>query len=123
MRCSARPALTAAIIAVLLCIGTTAANAAVWSSSAQFGSWTEDGYTLNNDVWGSGAGPQTIWANSYSNWGVTSTQPATSGVKAYPHAEFDFNKTLNAIGTISSSFNVSVPGSGTFNNRGDRLPG
>lgn len=69
-------------------IGTGVANAAVWSSSAQYGSWSSNGYTIANDVWGSGAGPETIWANSSSNWGVWSQQPATNGVKAYPHAEY-----------------------------------
>ena len=43
---------------------------AVWSSSDRWGTWSNGGYTLYNNVWGSGYGPQTIWANSYSNWGV-----------------------------------------------------
>ena len=38
-------------------------------------SWTNNGYTLNNDVWGSGAGPQTIWARTGTNWGVIANHP------------------------------------------------
>lgn len=105
---------TAVMLAVAMAIGTGLANAAVWSSSAQYGSWTDDGYTLNNDVWGSGAGAQTIWANSYSNWGVWSDQPNTGGVKSYPHAELPINATLSALNSVTSSFNVTVPGSGAF---------
>jgi hypothetical protein len=44
----------------------------------QVGHLANGGYTVRNDVWGSGAGPQTIWANSYSNWesGRTTRTPA-----------------------------------------------
>ena len=74
----------AALAAVVLT--ATSAQAATWSSSDKWGSWSNGGYTITNDVWGSGAGPQSIWANSYSNWGVSSNQPNTGGVKSYPHS-------------------------------------
>ena len=90
------------------------AHAAVWSSSAQFGSFTTNGYTFNNDVWGSGAGPQTIWVNSSSNWGVWSDQPNTGGVKSYPHDGRTVGIAINSLHSATSSFNVSVPGSGAF---------
>lgn len=90
------------------------AHAATWSSTAAYGSWTTDGYTLNNDVWGKGAGPQTIWANSYSNWGVWSDQPNTSGIKSYPHSGTNVGKTLSALSSVTSNFNVTVPSSGAF---------
>jgi hypothetical protein len=108
--------LGAAVLAVLLVgLGARAAEAATWSSTAAFGSWSEGGYTLNNDVWGSGAGPQTIWANSHSNWGVWSNQPNTGGVKSYPHAGRSVNIAVNSLKSASSSFNVTVPGSGAYN--------
>lgn len=90
------------------------AHAAVWSSSARYGSWSNGGYTFNNDVWGSGAGPQTIWANSYSNWGVWSNQPNTGGVKSYPHVGKTSGTYLNSLSQAKSSFNVTVPGSGSY---------
>jgi glycosyl hydrolase family 12 len=116
MRKQMRSALAGAVLAVALAVaGSGIAHAATWSSSAPFGSWSNGGYILNNDVWGQGAGPQTIWANSFHNWGVSSNQPATNGVKSYAHAEFDVNRSLSALHTVSSTFNVSVPGTGVYN--------
>ena len=105
-------AVVAGLVSVLM--GATAAQAAVWSSSDQWATWTNGGYTLYNDIWGSGAGPQTIWANTYSNWGVWANHPNTSGVKAYPNASKSIGKTLSALGSATSSFNVTVPGSGAY---------
>lgn len=87
---------------------------AVWVASGQWDSWTNNGYTLNNDVWGSGAGPQTIWARTGTNWGVVANHPRTSGVKSYPHTGRTINRTLSSLSSLSSSFNVSVPGSGDY---------
>jgi hypothetical protein len=91
-----------------------AAHAATWSSTDKFATWSNGGYTVRNDVWGSGAGPQSIWANSFSNFGVTSDQPNTGGVKSYPHSAKNINKKLSALSSVSSSFNVSRPGSGAY---------
>src|SRR5262249_44425995 len=80
MRNSIR-ALMSAIAAVTLVVTTAAgAQAAVWSSTDKWATWSNGGYTVRNDVWGSGAGPQTIWANSFSNWGVWANHPNTGGV-------------------------------------------
>ena len=106
------PALILASVLALILANT--AFAAVWSSTAAFGSTTLNGYTLNNDVWGSGAGPQTIWANSGTNWGVWSNQPNTGGVKSFPHSGISIGSTLSSLHSVTSSFNVSVPGSGAF---------
>ena len=63
---SARLIIPSALLALAaLFFGTTGAQAAVaWSSSDQWGSWTNGGYTLYNDIWGSGAGPQTLFVDS-----------------------------------------------------------
>ena len=106
--------LASAALAVALAGTASAAPAATWSSSAQWGSWSNGGYTLYNDVWGSGAGPQTIWANSYSNWGVWSNQPNTGGIKSYPNSTRYVGRSINSLGHTSSNFNVSVPGSGSY---------
>jgi hypothetical protein len=87
---------------------------AIWSTTAAFGSFSTNGYDFNNDVWGSGAGPQTLWVNSSSNWGVWSNQPNTGGVKSYPHASKTINKTLSSLKSCTSSFNVTVPAAGSF---------
>ncbi|KQV05728.1 MULTISPECIES: hypothetical protein [unclassified Kitasatospora] len=90
------------------------AYAATWSSSAQWGTWSSGGYTLYNNIWGSGAGSQTIWANSSSNWGVWAAHPNTGGIKSYPNATKYVGKKLSALSSVSSSFNVSVPSSGAY---------
>ncbi|MEU8261641.1 cellulose binding domain-containing protein [Micromonospora sp. NPDC048999] len=87
---------------------------AAWVASGQWDSWTNNGYTLNNDVWGSGAGPQTIWARTGTNWGVVANHPRTSGVKSYPHTGRTLNRTLSSLSSVSSSFNVTVPSGGDY---------
>ncbi|MGR6974987.1 GH12 family glycosyl hydrolase domain-containing protein [Streptomyces cynarae] len=104
--------LTSATAAVTL--SAAPASAAVWSSSAQWATWSNGGYTLYNDVWGRGAGSQTIWANSYSNWGVTANHPNTGGIKSYPNATRRIGKKLSELHSVTSSFNVSVPSSGAY---------
>ena len=89
------------------------ANAA-WQSSATFGSWSNGGYSLTNDVWGSGAGTETIWANSYSDWGVVANHPNTGGVKSYPHCSKMINMKLSALKSVISIYSVSVPNSGAY---------
>ena len=87
---------------------------AAWVASGQWDTWTNNGYTLNNDVWGGGAGPQTIWARTGTNWGVVANHPRTSGVKSYPHTGKTLNRTLSSLSSISSSFNVTVPADGDY---------
>ena len=109
--------LAAGGVAVLLAAAAslflaTPAQAAVWSSSDKWATWSNGGYTLYNDVWGSGAGTQVIWANSYSNWGVWADHPNTGGIKSYPNVTRYLGKKVSALGTTTSSFNVTVPTSG-----------
>jgi hypothetical protein len=88
---------------------------AVWSGTGQWDTWTNNGYTLYNDVWGGGAGPQTIWARSGTNWGVIANHPMTSGVKSYPHTvKGSVGRTVSSLATLTSSFNVTVPTSGNY---------
>ncbi|MFG2789480.1 hypothetical protein [Streptomyces sp. NPDC048419] len=113
--------ITMALTAPALALGATVsltsapASAAVWSSCDQWGSTTLNGYTLYNDIWGSGAGSQCIWANSGTNWGVNANHPNTGGIKAYPNAKKVINKSITSLGSLSSSYNVSVPSSGAYN--------
>jgi hypothetical protein len=88
---------------------------ATWSSCDQWATWSNGGYTLYNNIWGSGAGTQCIWANSYSNWGVWANHPNTGGIKSYPNCEKVVNKKLSALTTLTSSFNCTVPSSGAYN--------
>ncbi|MFG3206198.1 hypothetical protein [Streptomyces sp. NPDC048192] len=109
-----------ALIAPALALGATAglasapASAAVWSSCDQWASTTLNGYTLYNDIWGSGAGAQCIWANSGTNWGVNANHPNTGGIKSYPNAKKVINKSISSLSSLSSSYNVTVPSSGAY---------
>jgi hypothetical protein len=109
---SVRLAVGAFVLAIVMGLTAGTAHAAVWESSDRWGTWSSNGYTLYNDVWGSGYGPQTIWANSASNWGVWADHPNTGGVKAYPNATRWIGRQVSALGTTTSSFNVTVPTSG-----------
>lgn len=88
---------------------------ATWGTCDQWATWSNGGYTLYNNIWGSGAGPQCIWANSYSNWGVWANHPNTGGIKSYPNCEKVVNKKLSALGKLTSSFSCTVPSSGAYN--------
>jgi hypothetical protein len=114
MRRAARFLVAATAIVLAIAVSANAAYAATWSSSDKWGTWSNGGYTISNDVWGSGVGPQTIWANSFSNWGVWANHPNTGGVKSYPHSGKAINKQLSALGSATSNFNVTVPGSGAY---------
>lgn len=100
----------------LLGLSVAPAQAAVWTSSEQWGTYnTSDGYTLYNNIWGSGAGPQTIWADSSADWGVTADHPGTGGVKSYPNAKKVVNKPLSSLSSLRSKYDVTVPPSGAYN--------
>jgi hypothetical protein len=107
-----RLALGALLLTAALAVAAGTAHAAVWSSSDRWGTWSSGGYTLYNNIWGSGYGAQTIWANSPSNWGVWANHPNTGGIKSYPNATRYIGKRVSALGTTTSSFNVTVPTSG-----------
>lgn len=102
----------AAATALLLAVTAAPAHAAVWQSSDRWGTWSSGGYTLYNNIWGSGYGTQTIWANSPSNWGVHADHPNTGGIKSYPNATRYIGRRVSALGATTSTFNVSVPTSG-----------
>lgn len=112
---------TKALLAPALALGATVglasapASAAVWSSCDQWGQTNLNGYTLYNNIWGSGAGSQCIWANSGTNWGVNANHPNTGGIKSYPNQTKAINKSITSLGSLSSSYNVSVPSSGAYN--------
>ncbi len=77
---------------------TASPSDAVWVATGAWDTWTNNGYTVNNDVWGSGAGPQTIWARTGTNWGVIAEPSVTSGVKSYPHTGKTLNRTRQLAG-------------------------
>jgi Glycosyl hydrolase family 12 len=113
--------ITTAVLAPAMAVGalvglaSAPASAAVWSSCDQWANTSLNGYTLYNNIWGSGAGSQCIWANSGTNWGVNANHPNTGGIKSYPNSKKVINKSITSLGSLSSSYNVSVPSSGAYN--------
>jgi hypothetical protein len=102
-------------IAVLLAATTAlSAHAATWSSSAQYGSTTMGAYSFNNDVWGAGAGPQTIWVNSPTDWGVWSDQPNTGGIKSYPHINYRVGIPLGSLSRLTTTISATTPAGGAW---------
>lgn len=118
---STRARIAKALIAPALALGATVglasapASAAVWNSCDQWGSTTLNGYTLYNDIWGSGAGSQCIWADSGTRWGVRADHPNTGGIKSYPNAKKVIDKPISSLTSLTSGYDVTVPSSGAYN--------
>ncbi|POX45050.1 hypothetical protein C3489_35115 [Streptomyces sp. Ru71] len=116
-----RTRITLAVLAPALALGATVglaaapASAAVWNTCDQWGNTTLNGYTLYNNIWGSGAGSQCVWANSGTNWGVWANHPNTGGIKSYPNAKKVIDKPITSLSSLTSSYNVTVPASGAYN--------
>jgi hypothetical protein len=85
-----------------------------WCSCAQFGQWISGDFTYYNDVWGTGSGTQCIWATPTGKWGVAANHPATPNWKSFPTISLSPQKTLGAINSYTSSFDVTVPSSGVW---------
>jgi hypothetical protein len=83
----------------------------VWESSAPFGAWNNGGFILYNNEWNPSAGPQTIWADSYSHWGVQSNQAAGNvAVETYPCVQKDFSDVpISSFRLIRNGFTESMP--------------
>jgi hypothetical protein len=92
----------------------------VFTTSDTNGGWSDGGYYVHNNIWNADeAGPETLYACSYKNWYVTSTQPDTTSVKAYPNVHLDIDN-LNGLpisnyATITSTFAATAPDVGIYN--------
>lgn len=83
-----------------------------FKSSAKFATWDNGGFDVYNNEWNtSEAGPQTVWANSYHYWGVTSTQANTTSVKTYPSVQKTYSspRGYSSIKYLWSTFRESMP--------------
>jgi hypothetical protein len=106
----------AAAVAAAVAVPAGAAHAGIpakprWKSSAPFGAWNNHGFIVYNNEWNTSvAGPQTIWANSYRDWGVQSKQASTTAVKTYPCVQKDYpNVRLSSVTRLRSTFTQSMP--------------
>ncbi|HXU63923.1 MAG TPA: hypothetical protein VN962_19630 [Polyangia bacterium] len=100
---------------VLSCPGAAPSNVtAAWCSCEQYGQWTNGAATFYNDVWGSGAGKECIWATTSNEFGFVAQHPNTSGIKSYPNISFSPAKAISAVSSYTSSFAISVPSGGAW---------
>jgi hypothetical protein len=107
---------TVAIAAVLAaCQYAAGAAPPKWTSADKYAEFPTAGYVVRNNVWGDGSGPQSIWANSQTKWGVHADHPVAGGIKAYPHAGRDIHQRLSAVPHCISRFAVTVPAAGSYN--------
>lgn len=102
---------------LLLCSTAQLANA--WQSCDQWAQFTDNDFSVYNNIWGGGAGTQCVWANSKSNWGVQANHPNSGGIKSYPNVskEVDFN--VSELGECKSSFAVTLPSGGAYSSAYD----
>lgn len=90
-----------------------------FTTKDKWGTYKDGKYSITNDIWGTNAGPQTLYVNSHKDWWIHANHPDGNNVKAYAHVAYDVNKKLSAIKHVSSSFGVIVPNSGKFNSAYD----
>jgi len=110
----AGPAVAGPAVAGTAVAGAAAAAAAPrpkFESAAPFAAWNNGGFILYNNEWNPSAGPQTIWGDSYGNWGVQSDQAAgNTAVETYPSVQEDFdNARVSSFPLIRNGFTESMP--------------
>jgi hypothetical protein len=88
--------------------------ASAWCSCLAQGSTTISGFTYTNNIWGSGPGPQCIWATTTTQWGAAANHPNTLNIKSYPNVSVSPQKAIKAISIYTSIFDVTVPSSGSY---------
>ena len=98
-------------------------SAAAFTSSDPNGQWSNGAYFVRNDAWNTDAGPQTLYACSYSSWNVVANEPSTTDVKTYPDVQMDFQASgaatgsgvpINSFHSVTSTFAETSPHVGIY---------
>ncbi|WP_084546586.1 GH12 family glycosyl hydrolase domain-containing protein [Glycomyces arizonensis] len=84
-----------------------------WTSSDQWGNTMFGDYTLYNNIWGSGAGTQTISAVDQSHWWVDADHPNTGGIKSYPNVSYTLGEQVSQMPEVDSSVTFEAPSGGS----------
>lgn len=104
--------LAMAVVATACLLLSPTANAQyVYSSNAQWGSWTDGAWTIYNDAWGISnynANPETLNITSIDQWNVQTNQSG-GGVKSYPNTAVIPNTPISQMTSASGTFNLSSP--------------
>jgi hypothetical protein len=97
------------------CPGAVPAGiASSWCSCTLQGNSTSGALTYTNNIWGTGAGAQCMWTTTTSKWGVAANHPNTLNIKSFPNVSLSPQTAINAINSYTSSFDVTVPSSGSW---------
>jgi len=109
-------ALRAVAVATLTMAGllasAPASHAYVYSSEAQYASWSQGAWTIYNDVWGNPNPSEWLNVNSINSWNISTNQTG-GGVKSYPNTQVDPNTALSKMKSASAYFNIQSPSSGS----------
>jgi hypothetical protein len=109
----------AGVIPMFVCDDTKAA----FTTSEAEGQWADGDYFIRNNAWNTDAGPQTLYACSYSSWNVVAKEASTTDVKTYPDVQMDFQGSgmptgsgvaLNTFTSITSTFAEVSPHVGIY---------
>ncbi|HYC84973.1 MAG TPA: T9SS type A sorting domain-containing protein [Chryseosolibacter sp.] len=105
--------------AILLTMHDAAAQ--LYQTCDRWGNITTGGYTVYNNIWGTRRGTQCLTVFNYNNWYVDANFEATrrGGVKSYPNVERKVNLFVDNMGSVSSTFSASHPGTGSYVNAYD----
>jgi len=88
--------------------------ASSWCSCTLQGNSTSGALTYTNNIWGTGAGAQCMWTTTTGKWGVAANHPNTPNIKSFPNVSLSPQTAINAINSCTSSFDVTVPSSGSW---------
>jgi hypothetical protein len=82
-----------------------------WSTWNPSGSYQiNDTAYVNNNSLGSPMGPQELWVNSASNWGIHTDQPSATGeVLSYPDEQILQYVSISSLTSLYANWNISVP--------------
>jgi hypothetical protein len=99
--------------------GSASCTSPSFSTSAADGMWNQSPYFVSNNMWNASkySVTQTLHACSYSNWYVTATMNNDSGdgaVKTYPNSQRDFSQEISSLGSVTSTFAETSPGTGIY---------
>ena len=108
----------AIVLVGAMAVSPFAGLGATWSTTAQYGQYTfSTGYACNNDEWGSGYGPQTLYVDTTSgsapHFWASGNQPHGSGnIKSYPDARITIDETVSSLTKLVGTFNDGPPPNG-----------
>jgi hypothetical protein len=99
--------------------GASACDNPVFTTSTDYGTYTDLPYFVANDMWniGSSNASQTLSVCSHSEWSVTANvSGGGNSVKTYPNGQRDFDTppAISSLKSVTSTFAESSPGSGTY---------